>query len=192
VSSTKVVSETEAMQICHDSLEGLTREEQVRVLGWLHDKLGLGPLTPPRTPAQSSAAPPGGLPPPAALPGDITPKAFLALKKPKTAAERVTCLAFYLQTYRATQYFKTIEITKLNREAAQPPLANATVAMDHAARHFNYLAAVGGGKKQMTVRGEAFVNALPNREAVTAALEEHKLGPSRKKSKKAVPPRAKS
>src|SRR3989442_828873 len=61
----------------------------------------------------------------------ISPKEFIRDKHPVTDADRVTCLAYYLTHYRDTPQFKTIDISTLNTEAAQPKLSNASVAVDN-------------------------------------------------------------
>lgn len=115
-----------------------------------------------------------------------TPKAFLAQKRPATDIERVTCLAWYLDKARSTPSFKTKELTKLNQEAAQPKLSNVSATARNAVSD-GLLAPSGGGQKQITARGEALVDALPDRERVKAALELHpkkKRKPSIKKAKR--------
>lgn len=58
----------------------------------------------------------------------LSPKEFLLEKLPQTDVERVVCLAYYLTHYEDTPYFQTIDISKLNAEAANensrmpPPL----------------------------------------------------------------------
>ena len=113
---------------------------------------------------------------------NISPKAFMAEKRPKTDVERITCLAFYLTHHRSAQYFKTRDLTDLNKESAQPQLSNAAVAAQNAT-NYQYLTVAGGGSKQITTRGEALVKALPDREKIKAALEEHSLARRKKKTK---------
>src|SRR3982074_3704953 len=86
--------------------------------------------------------------------GELTPKLFMAQKKPANNYERVACLASYLTAHRDKPQFKTVDITKLNREAAGPPLSNPSLAVMHATNPYGYLSAAGGGKKQLTVLGE--------------------------------------
>lgn len=114
----------------------------------------------------------------------LTPKAFMKAKKPILDTERVTCLAYYLLHARNIQHFKTADITKLNTEAAQSELSNPSVAVDNATRTSRYLASASGGKKQITPLGEAVVDALPNHDAVKAAIAEHGKRKRRKKAKK--------
>ena len=100
-----------------------------------------------------------------------SPKQFIADKRPKSDVERVACLGYYLTHFRETPEFKTRDITMLNREAAQPALGNPAMAVANAARVSQYLSSSGGGKKQLTSRGEALVESLPDRERVREALE---------------------
>jgi hypothetical protein len=93
-----------------------------------------------------------------------TPKQFLNEKQPRTDVERVACLAFYLTHYRDTPEFTTLDISKINTEAAQRKLANATVAVNNASQ-YGYLAPAGKGTKQISAAGERYVQALPNYEA---------------------------
>jgi hypothetical protein len=118
--------------------------------------------------------------------GQLTPKQFVARKKPGSNYERVACLGYYLANYRDMPHFKTSDITKLNTESAHH-FSNTAVSVMHATTSYHYLAAAGGGKKQMTPLGEAVVEALPDRPAVTAAIAENKQPrrkPRRKKAKK--------
>jgi hypothetical protein len=47
-----------------------------------------------------------------------TPKQFLLEKAPQTDVERIACLAYYLTNYRETPHFTTLDLAKLNTEAA--------------------------------------------------------------------------
>jgi hypothetical protein len=99
----------------------------------------------------------------------ISPKEFLMQKQPQTDVERVTCLAYYLTHYRDTPYFKTIDISTLNTEAAQPKFSNAAVAVNNAALQ-SYLVQGTKGTKQLSAPGELFVQALPDRDAARTAM----------------------
>lgn len=115
----------------------------------------------------------------AALPGNsagsfsedrtISPKEFLAQKRPETDIERAACLAYYLTHFRNTPQFKTLEISKLNTEAAQVKFSNAAYAVDNALRR-GFLASASHGNKQITAMGEQFVLALPDRAAARDAI----------------------
>jgi len=111
---------------------------------------------------------------------DISPKEFLKVKLPRTDVERVACLAYYLTHYRDTQFFKTLDLSSLNTEAAQPKFSNAAVAVSNAMRS-GYIVAASKGSNQLSAAGEAFVQALPDREAAKNSLANIRV---RKKSKK--------
>lgn len=99
----------------------------------------------------------------------ISPKEFLRQKQPRTDVERVACLAYYLTHYRDTPHFKTLDISQLNTDAAQIKFANAANSVNNAST-YGYLAATTKGNKQLTSAGEAFVEALPDRDAARAAM----------------------
>jgi hypothetical protein len=99
----------------------------------------------------------------------ISPKEFLQKKQPRTDVERVATLAYYLAHYREQQYFKTLDISKLNTEAAQVKFSNPAKAVDNATV-LGYLAPASKGNKQISAPGEVFVEALPDRAAAQAAM----------------------
>lgn len=99
----------------------------------------------------------------------ISAKEFLIQKQPRTEVERVACLAYYLTHYRDMQFFKTIDISALNTEAAQPKFGNAAQAVENAVKT-HYLAQAAKGAKQLSAAGEAFVQALPDRDAARGAM----------------------
>jgi hypothetical protein len=101
----------------------------------------------------------------------LSPKEFLLEKEPKTDVEKVACLAFYLTHYRGIPHFKTIDISKLNTEAAQIKFSNAAVAVNNASLQ-NYLTGAGKGAKQLSAFGERFVLALPDREAARVVMSQ--------------------
>ncbi len=84
-------------------------------------------------------------------------------KQPKTDVEKVACLAYYLTHYRDTPHFKTLDLSKLNTEAAQVKFSNPAVAVDNATKQ-TYLVPATKGNKQLSARGEQFVLALPDRD----------------------------
>jgi hypothetical protein len=92
-------------------------------------------------------------------------------------------LAYYLTHYRDQPHFKTLDISKLNTEAAQIKFSNPALSVNNAAIT-GYLAQASKGNKQISAAGEVFVAALPDREAAQAAMA--KARPKRK-SKRPTP-----
>jgi hypothetical protein len=115
----------------------------------------------------------------------LSAKEFLAQKQPRTDMEKVACLAYYLTHYRSTPQFKTVDISRLNTDAAQIKLSNATVAINNASKH-GYLAPAGKGFKQITALGEDYVAALPDRDAAKAVMAAGRR--PRRKAKKSKRP----
>jgi hypothetical protein len=109
---------------------------------------------------------------------DLSPKEFLLDKEPKTDVERVACLAFYLTHYRSLPEFKTLDISKLNTEAAQVKFSNPAMAVDNATK-LGFLVPASKGLKQIGALGEQFVRALPDRDAAKAVRA--KIRPRRSK-----------
>jgi hypothetical protein len=107
---------------------------------------------------------------------DISPKEFLHQKEAKTDVEKTACLAYYLTHYRATPHFKTIDISKLNTEAAQLKFSNAAVAVENSTKK-GFLVPSIKGQKQLSAVGEMYVQALPDREAANQVMQKH--GPRR-------------
>ena len=118
----------------------------------------------------------------------ISPKNFLLEKQPRNDVERVACLAYYLAHHRDTPHFKTLDISKLNTEAAQPKFGNPAKAASNAQlRH--YLAAAPGGHRQLSAVGERFVDALPDRVAAKKAMESSRpRKKSRRRKRSSKPP----
>jgi len=100
----------------------------------------------------------------------ISPKDFIRDKAPRSAVERVACLAYYLTHYRDVPYFKTLDISTLNTEAAQPKFSNASVAVENAMKT-GLLVQATKGNKQISAAGERYVQHLPDQAAARANLQ---------------------
>lgn len=185
-STLDAMNELRALTSVMEALRQMTTDEaRERILraAALFFKVPLNPSSPPHLTADYPAQRLQG-PAPTAFSSDrsISPKDFLKEKQPKTDVERVACLAYYLTHYRETPFFKTIDISKLNTEAAQPKLSNAAMAVDNATKT-HYLVPAAKGNKQISASGETFVQLMPNREM--ARNEMQKFRP-RKKRKSAA------
>ena len=110
------------------------------------------------------------------------PKAFMRTKDPKNDVQRVACLAHFLTDQRKMPHFKARDLSTLNTEAAGPRI-NISRAVNNATNQNRYLAAAGGGKKQITALGEDVVKALPDQEAARAAEEKGRPKRKRKASR---------
>jgi restriction endonuclease Mrr len=113
---------------------------------------------------------------------ELPPKEFLFQKQPRTDIERIACLAYYLTHYRDTRHFKTIDISKLNTEAAQIKFSNTAFAVVNAA-NAGLLASAGRGNKQLSALGERYVDALPDRDAAKEILASVQFRRRRKATK---------
>ena len=111
---------------------------------------------------------------------ELSPKQFMMEKSPQTNVERIACLAFYLTHFRDTPHFKTLDISRLNTEAAQPKFSNASMTVNDAAKA-GVLVPAGKGNKQLGAVGEQFVVALPDRDAAKAILAKTRKRKARKK-----------
>jgi hypothetical protein len=114
----------------------------------------------------------------------VSPKEFMIQKQARSDVDKVACLAYYLTHYRDTPYFKTLDISKLNTEAAQVKFSNPTVAVDNATKR-GLLVPAEKGQKQLSGAGEQYVAALPDREAALAAMAGMR---KRRKSRKPAQP----
>lgn len=173
----------EALSTIVGILKKLDSEAQKRVLQSVQTFLGVG--------SDRGQQSPNGTLPFSDAPYDqsfsrdrtLLPKEFLRDKNPTTDVERVTCLAYYLTHYRDTPHFKTLDISSLNTEAAQPKFSNTAVAVDNA-RKLGYLVPATKGNKQITALGEKFVELLPDRDAAREAVRNYR---PRRRTKKLKP-----
>ncbi len=111
---------------------------------------------------------------------EMSPKEFLFQKQPRSDVERIAALAYYLTHYRDIPHFKTLDLSKLNTEAAQPKFANTANSASNAVKQ-GYLVPSTKGMRQLSAVGERFVAALPDRDAARATMANAK--PRRKPRK---------
>jgi len=114
---------------------------------------------------------------------NLSAKQFMYQKQAKSDMERIACLAYYLTYYKEMPHFKTSDLTHLNAEAAQPKFSNAAVAVSNSTIQ-QYLTPSGKGNKQITMRGEALVKALPDRTAVKDSMDKNPLRGNKHKNTK--------
>ena len=107
--------------------------------------------------------------PPFSVEYSVSPKQFVLDKQPRSDVERIAVLAYYLTHFRDTPHFKTLDLSKLNTEAAQPKFSNAASSANNAVKR-GYLVPTTKGNRQLSAAGEQFVNAMPDREAARQAM----------------------
>ena len=172
----------EAFAAVVNAMKPLDRDSRVRLLQSIVTFFDLtSNLTLPR--ASSSLTDAGNRTETAAFSEDrsVTAKQFLLDKSPATDVDRVACLAYYLTHYRSTPHFKTIDISKLNTEAAQIKFSNAAQAVDNAAKA-GLVVQSSKGQKQLSAIGELYVQALPDRDAARETIAKARPRKARKKA----------
>jgi hypothetical protein len=169
------------------ALQGLDPDARQRIFDsaatFLEIRPGTGPATR-RTVASSEPAHTAPTYPAFSADTAPSPKDFLYEKQPNTDIERMAALAYYLTHYRDTPQFKTLDLSKLNTEAAQPKFSNSTYAANNAVKR-GFLIPTTRGQRQLSAAGERFVAALPDRDAAHAAMSVAK--PKRKPRKASSP-----
>ena len=180
------MDDVEALSSIVATLKQLEPDVQRRVLESVQTFLGFSPQPHSQAHAghkpQSSATHGNGNTTDFSRDRTLSPKEFIRDKHPVTDADRVTCLAYYLTHYRDMPHFKTVDISALNTEAAQPKFSNASVALDNATRD-GYLVAAAKATKQISSAGEKYVELLPDREAAREALRSFRTRRTVKKRK---------
>lgn len=178
------LTEIEALKAIDESLEHLTQEEKQRIFDFMVSKHSLTQNKSGHNGGGGGANGGNG-----GADNTITDiKQFLKTKKPQGFYEQIACLGYFLENVQGLESFNTKQITKANTDARAPKIPNPSLYVTHSQSTYGFLSQVGGGKKAMTPRGEALVEALPDREAVKTALEENpikkKTTTRKKKAKK--------
>lgn len=173
-------AELDAMKCSYKALEVLPVDARQRVATWLMASLDIVPIQAGgsmKSSVMEASAPARAEQGQGVEPS--TPREFMSFKKPTSQAERVACLAYFLARHRETTHFKIGDIAALNMEAAEQKFGNLSRDIDSADRRNGYVVAAGPGLRQLTTRGEAVVEALPDRGAVKTALRENPYRPKR-------------
>ena len=183
--ATKSNNPVQAIPQIVDLLGSFSDDEQSRIIQGVVSYLGLDGSLGGRTTEDSASSTPAGNRRDPVFSGheELSPKAFLKDKEPQTDIERVACLAYYLTHYRESRYFKTIDISTLNTEAAQRKFTNATFAIRNTSTRGYLAPAPQKTHKQITAIGEQYVEALPDRQLAKAVMEKSRLRRTRKKKK---------
>ncbi len=163
------VEEIRVLTVILNNLRSVAPEARERILHTAATYFGLTPSKVAQTSPGTAASGGNGAGTSFSEDRSISPKEFLLQKQPRSDVEKVACLAFYLTHYRDAPHFKTLDISKLNTEAAQVKFSNAAVAVDNAAKK-GLLVPADRGQKQLSAVGEQYVLALPDREAAQTAL----------------------
>ena len=166
-----------AVQKIIDAMLEFDNDTRARILKTVSTFFGIQPIAQTETGEASSSARETGIPT-FSNREVLSPKDFLVQKKPRTDVERVACLAYYLTHYRNTAQFKTMDISKLNTEAAQVKFSNASNAISNAVRA-GFLILADRGARQLSAPGEKYVDHMPDRATAKRVMSE--LSPRRRR-----------
>lgn len=174
------INEIEVLKKVDELLSNLSDEERGRIFDYTLAKYKVQSSKMGTSTASSKLNPPDF--------DTMSIKEFMTAKKPNGFYERVTCLAYYLEKIQGLEGFKTVEITQANKDARLSPMSNPTFFVNDAASKYGFLTPIGNAKKALSPRGEALVEALPDRQKVNEVLEEFPV--KRKASKKSAKPKS--
>jgi hypothetical protein len=165
-------AEFSALQAVIAALQGVQQDARQRIFDAAATFLQINPAAPGatrRVPPTAQAPESSPAYPSFSADTAMSPKEFLFEKQPRSDVERVAALAYYLTHYREMPYFKTLDLSKLNTEAAQPKFSNAASSANNAVKQ-GYLVPTSKGQRQLSAAGERFIAALPDRDAARAAM----------------------
>ena len=183
----RTTDEPDALRAVIDAMNQVDMEGRERIHRYVADYFGLDASNGPRPDASQQSinvnTSADDRQPTFADRPSLSPKDFLHEKHPRTDIERVACLAYYLAQYRDTPHFKTIDISKLNTDAAQRKFTNPAQSVKNAIAA-GLLVPAGKGARQISANGERFVDALPDRDDAKAVLDSMRRRRVNKKSAK--------
>lgn len=165
--------EVEAVEAIHRALEPLDPEARARVLRSVTSLLEVTTLpTLDNRPTSANISPPSptvgtGIQP------QMSINAFIASKRPGNVYQRLACLAYFLEHHDQTVDVNAKDLATANSNARQANIPGTTNALSDATSKYEFFAPVGRGRKHLTSRGVAVVEALPDQEAVKRALQQH-------------------
>jgi hypothetical protein len=171
-------SEVDAMREVDVALSKLDSDAQQRVLNWASSKHRI------KVAATSDGGGISSQPPADIAQHSKDIKSFLAQKRPENFYERVGCLVYYLEKFEDKPEVGTKDITKANSDARLSKLTNPTAFVKHATHTYGYLTSLGKRKFAISARGEAVVEALPDRSKVADAQEKFRFGKTGKRKSK--------
>jgi len=163
-------SEVDAMRDVDAALNKLAPDAQQRVMDWAFSKHSIRLRS--NAGASAGAFQSPVLPVPQAK--DI--KSFLVHKNPENFYERVACLVFWLEKFDSRTEVGTKDITQANSDARLSKLTNPAVFVKHAIHTYGYLTSLGKRKFALSARGEAVVEALPDRTKIAEVHEKFRFG----------------
>jgi len=100
---------------------------------------------------------------------------FVAAKRPTDTYQKLACLAYFLEHNENKVDLSVKELRKANTDARQPAISNISRFLDLATRKHGLFTSAGHGKKRLSTRGAAVVEALPDQAAVKNALEQNPM-----------------
>src|SRR5216683_6268059 len=146
-------SDFDVLQAVIRALEPLSLDRQQRILESVRTFLGIGGSRWHTVRESSPSSSVSTQRPSFSQDNSLSVKEFMLEKQPRSDVERVATLAYYLTNFRDQPHFKTLDISKLNTEAAQPKFSNAAKAVDNATK-LGYLVPATKGNKQISAAGE--------------------------------------
>ncbi len=168
--------DVQAVKAIHSVLVNLDPGTRTRVLRAVGALLQMPDAAPVGTPGAGGAPSPAGTG--QQIPADLQNlniAAFVTSKRPADTYQRLACLAYYLEQREGKTDIFAKDLTKANTDARQLRISNIATFLDLATRRHGFFTAAGRGKKRLSARATAVVEALPDQAAVKVALQQHRM-----------------